>query len=292
MGSPVVIDPKNGTCHINGVQYPAVGFGTFRLKNEACTQAVKEAINAGYRIIDTATLYENFRAIARALKGQDRSHFYLISKVWPDRHLPENLRKDLDQTLEQLEIDYLDAYLLHWPNSKIPIGPTLNAMEQLRKEGKIRHIGLSNVTVNHLKRALEFKIPITWVQVEMHPNFCDFGLLEYCSKHAMTLQAWRPLDLGRAQANQMLEETGKKYKKTACQVALKWIIQHECVPLPSSKTKLHIEENSDISGFILSEEEMERIDKNAIKGERFCLAKERFGFTDEFDFSYEQCWPD
>ena len=289
----ISVEPKSGICKIDGLKYPAVGFGTYPLKEEICIQAVKEAGKIGYRIIDTATHYENFKAIATALKGQNRSHFYLISKVWHDMQFPGNLRKDLDRALEQLETDYIDAYLLHWPNSKTPIEITLNAMEELRKENKIRQIGLSNVSVNHLKRAIEFGIPINWVQIEMHPYFCDFDLLKFCSEHSMTIQAWRPLNLGRINEDQMLIQIGKKYRKTACQAALKWIIQHGCVPLPGSKNKTHLEENMNIFDFTLSKEEMERIDKKAMAGKRFRLTEELgFGFTDEFDFSYEECWPD
>lgn len=191
-----LIDVVRDVCRIEGREYPAVGFGTYPLTGKICIDAVIQAISCGYRIIDTATYYNNFDSIAKALSKQERQEFYLISKVWPDQHSPENLRKDLALTLESLQTDYLDAYLLHWPNSKIPIGKTLIAMDELRKNKKIRHIGLSNVTVNHLKKALEVDVPITWVQLEMHPNYYDPKLLEFCKDHSIIVQAWRPLNLG------------------------------------------------------------------------------------------------
>ena len=290
--NPVEVDSKSGVCRIDGIEYPIVGFGTYPLKGSVCTTAVEQAARIGYRIFDTATFYENFDGIAKALKGQDRSAFYLISKVWHDRHSPEDVRRDLDTTLKQLQTDYLDAYLLHWPNSKIPIEKTLAAMQELKKDKKIRHIGLSNVTVNHLKRACEIGIPITWVQIEMHPYFYDRALLDLCRKHKIAVQAWRPLDLGRISNDEMLTEIGKKHRKTACQVALRWIVQHGCIPLPGSKNEKHIAENLDILDFSLSEEEMQRIDHRARAGVRARITEEMgLGFTDEFDFSYEECWP-
>lgn len=288
----VEMDIEGGECRIDGIGYPMVGFGTYPLTSKICVEAVEQAAKSGYRIIDTATYYENFDSIAKALKGQDRRHFYIISKVEHDKQSPEDLRRDLDATLQQLETDYLDAYLLHWPNSKISIEKTLVAMDRLRRAKKIRHIGLSNISVNHLKKALKFGVPITWVQVEMHPYFYDKDLLDFCQKHAITVQAWRPLDLGRIREDDFLIGIGKKYGKTACQIALRWIVQHGCLPLPGSKNANHIEENLRITDFSLSQEEMGMIDQRALMGQRFRLKEEHgLGFTDEFDFSYEECWP-
>jgi diketogulonate reductase-like aldo/keto reductase len=191
-----------------------------------------------------------------------------------------------------LQTDYLDAYLIHWPNSKISIEKTFAAMEELRQEKKIRHIGLSNVSVNHLKKALEIGVPITWVQVEMHPYFFDKELLDFCSKHAIAIQAWRPLNLGSVREDVLLQEIGRKYEKTACQVALRWIVQHGCIPLPGSKNEKHIRENLDILNFVLTEDDMDEIDQRALRGTRFRLTEEHgLGFSDELDFTYEECWP-
>lgn len=125
---------EKATCTIEGIDYLAVGFGTFPLRNIACKTAVDQAIRAGYRIIDTATFYENLEDIALAIQSYDRHHFYLISKVWHDMQEPVNLRKDCEDTLFKLRTEYLDAYLLHWPNSAISIEKTLTAMNDLRKE--------------------------------------------------------------------------------------------------------------------------------------------------------------
>ncbi len=290
--NPVELDVDHGICRIDKISYPIVGFGTYPLTGEVCVSAVQQAVENGYRILDTATYYENFDDISKALKDQDRHLFYIISKVWHDRVASDDLCADLNQTLRELKTDYLDAYLIHWPNSKIPIEETLHAMNELRKESKIRHIGLCNVSVNHLKRALEVGVPITWVQTEMHPFYYDSELLNFCNQHAITVQAWRPLSLGQVKEDVVLNTIGEKYNKTACQIALKRIIQHGCIPLPGSKNAAHVYENFDIVDFALSEKDMAEIDSRASKGIRFRLKKEcGLGFTDELDFSYEECWP-
>lgn len=285
------VDNKSGIITIDGADYPIIGFGSYPLPEETRVIALKHAIGNGYRIIDTASYYKNFHAIAEALKGQDRHQFYIISKVWHTMQSPPDIYKDIEWTLKQLQTDYLDAYLLHWPNSTVSIEKTLTTMEKLRQEKKIRHIGLSNVTVNHLKRALEFGIPVTWVQIEMNPYFYDPELLKFCEEHSIIVQAWSPLGNGRICNDAILAKIGSKYGKTPSQVAIKWIIQHGCMPLPNSKNEVHISENMQAVDFLLSMEEMEQIDQRAKIGKRTRYAKEIFGFTDEFDFSYEECWP-
>lgn len=165
-------------------------------------------------------------------------------------------------------------------------------MESMRCEGLLHHIGMSNVTINHLVRALEVKVPISWVQVEMHPQYYDPELLAFCKKHSIVLQAWAPLGRGRLKDDHLLSRIADKYAKTAPQIALKWYVQHEALPLPSSKNPEHISQNLEISGFSLTHEEMEEIDQQAKNGERERVTEETgVGFTDEFDFSYEECWP-
>lgn len=289
---PVKVNPEKAVCTIEGKDYPAIGFGTYLLQDAVCTAAVEKALHYGYRIIDTATFYENLESIAKALKSYDRSNIYIISKVWHDKQQPDDLHEDLKTTLQKLRTDYLDAYLLHWPNSAVPISQTLDAMNKLRKEKKIRHIGLSNVNVNHLKRALEVGIPITWVQVEMHPHFCDRALLDFCHDHSIAIQAWAPLNRGVLRDDEALIAIGEKHHKTVSQVALRWIVQHHCLPLPSSKNANHIQENLNIQDFHLSQEEMNQIDAKAFSGTRFRLVEAKgLGFKDEFDFTYDECWP-
>ncbi|MDR3647010.1 MAG: aldo/keto reductase [Candidatus Babeliales bacterium] len=269
-----------------------VGYGTFPLKGNDCIQAIEHAIKLGYRIIDSATRYGNLDAIGTAIAKFNRNDLFIISKVWPDSYAPEALRKDLFATLEKLKTGYLDNYLLHWPYSKVAIEPTLHEMQELKTQGLIRTIGLSNPTVNHMKRALQCGVKIDYVQIEMHPEFCDFQLLKFCNKNSIRVQAWAPLGVGRLSRDPFLLNIGKKYNKTAAQVALRWIVQHNCIPLPASKNVAHMQENIDIENFALSKQEMNLINRKARSGKRQRFTfKDPVEFADEFDFSFEECWP-
>lgn len=279
----IEVSPKG--CLIEGVNYPPVGFGTYKLQGDVCYEAVAEAFELGYRIVDTATYYENFEPISRALKKFGRKNFYLISKVWPDSHTRPLLQKDLEMSLQKLQTTYLDAYFLHWPNSAVPIEETLSTLDEMRQKKLIRHIGLSNVTCNHLKRALECGVSIAWVQVEFSPFFYDEELLGFCKKQGVAVQAWSPLGRGRTEEDANLVALGKKYRKTPSQVALRWILQEGSLSLPSSHTHQHMAENFNILDFHLAEAEMKGISDKAKAGSRY-----RISF-DEFDFPYEKCWP-
>ena len=255
-------------CQIEGISYPAVGFGTYLLTEEEAFLAVKQAGELGYRIFDTATFYRNFEPVGRALRQMGREKAYVISKVWPDSQHDPLVKKDLETTLRELRMDRLDAYLIHWPNHTIAIEETLGAMDALRKEGKVRHLGLSNVTVAHLTRVVECGIPFTWVQVEMHPHFCDFALLEWCQARGIAVQAWAPLGRGQMSVDPDLVAIGKKYGKTASQVALKWIVQNGCLPLPCSRNPMHMASNLAVADWLLVEEDMQRIRMRAQQGAR------------------------
>ena len=286
------IHMEGSRCVIDGITYPAVGFGTCLIHDATCKTAIDWAAQDGYRIIDTATIYRNFSPIGEGIKKYGRQNFYLISKVWHNQLTPNHIRHDLAKTLQQLKTPYLDAYLIHWPNSSVPIEETLWTMEELRRSGKIRHIGLSNVTANHVRRALQVGVPITWVQVEMHPFFCDFALLDLCHSQGIAVQAWCPLDRGRRVGKDgLLSDIGKRYNKTPEQVALKWIAQHGCIPLPCSRNREHIRQNLEIDDFALSADEIAQIDQRARYGQRRGASVSELGFTDEFGFTYEQCWP-
>lgn len=279
-------------CLIDGTSYPAVGFGTYLLTEEEAFLAVQQAGECGYRLFDTATFYRNFEPVGRAIRQMGREKTYIISKVWPDAQTKNLVRKDLETTLQELGIPQLDAYLIHWPNHTIPIEETLGAMESLRQEGKIRHLGFSNVTLAHLTRAMECGIPFSWVQIEMHPHFCDFSVVQWCQERKIGLQAWAPLGRGQLSADPDLMAIGQKYGKTASQVALRWVVQNGCVPLPCSRNPVHMAANFSVADWTLSSDDMQHINRQAKQGKRTRISLERgLGFTDEFDFTYPECWP-
>lgn len=272
---------------------PPIGFGTWPNKSIECTKAVEEALELGYTIFDTATFYDNFEAIRDAIINRNREELTIISKVWPSQQSPADLKSDLEDTLKRLNTPYIDIYLLHWPNSKIPIYKTLQAMEELRKGGKIRQIGVSNFTVNHLKKALELGIPISWNQIELSPQFYDPELLTFCHANGIGVQAYSPLGRGELQNDPLLQHLGAKYGKTPAQIALRWAIQHHTLPLPSSKNPKHIAENLDLYDFELTQKEMQKINTRAKNGKRNRITPEnKLNYVDEFEFTYEQCWPE
>ena len=287
------IDITNGIFQIEQQKYRAIGFGTAYMKKDPnlCFNTIKKAIELGYRIIDTATRYDNFNPLQRALEGSNRHEFYIISKAWHDMQNAEDLKNDLAKTLKDLHIGHIDAYLLHWPNSSVPIEETLGAIEELKINGYLRHFGLSNVNANHVRRALEAGMPITWVQMEMNPFFYDSNLLDYCQEQSIGVQASAPLHEKGIDQDSTLSELGKCYEKTAAQIALRWILQHNCIPLPRSTNPNHMQENLDVLDFTLSDEEMQMIDERAKGGSRSIMDRGGLGFPEEFNFSYEQCWP-
>lgn len=288
---PLISVDGLGQCLIEGKAYPALGFGTYKLQDATCTEALIKAISIGYRIIDTATYYHNFEAIGKALKTVNREEIYLISKVWHDQQRAQNLESDFHRALEKMDTTYLDAYFIHWPNSQIPIEETLGAMDALKKQKKVRHLGLSNVTVHHVQRALDVGIPIDWVQIEMNPYFFDEKLYAFCTEHQIAFQAWAPLGQGRAADNSLLIEIGKCYGMTPSQVALSYLLGKKVVPLVKSSNKERMQENWDARRFSLPLSEIQKIDSQAKLGKRYIINPEKCGFSDEFSFTYDECWP-
>ncbi len=283
---------EDGRCTIDNQVLPVIGFGTYPLQEKVCEEAVKTALKTGYRIIDTATMYNNFNAISHILPNVERSELFLISKVWHDSQTEINLKSDLDLTLKALGLKYLDAYLLHWPNSNNPLKPIIEKLQNFMNEGLVRYIGLSNVNVNHIKRAIDKGMKISFVQNEMNPFFYDKNLLDFCHKNNIVVQAWAPLGRGRINQASQLLALGNKYKKTPAQIALKWIVQQGCIPLPGSKNSEHIKNNFEIHDFKLTNEDMNLISDKAQVGQRERVTLEMgFGFADEFDYKYKECWP-
>lgn len=277
---------------LNANTLPPVGYGTWPYKDEECARAVEKALSLGYTILDTATFYNNFEGIAEAIKDEEREKLTIVSKVWPDKQSASDLKRDLEMSLKRLNTPYIDIYLLHWPNSSIPIQETLQAMEELRQAGKIRQIGVSNFTVNHLKKILELNIPIAWNQIEMSPQFYDPELLDFCHAHGIGVQAYSPIGRGELRQDPLLANLGLKYGKTPAQIALRWIVQHGAVPLPGSKNPKHMAENLDVYDFELTQDEMEELNVRAKNGKRNRITPEmKLGYLDEFDFTYEECWP-
>lgn len=286
----VKVDCKTGMCTVAGRSYQAMGFGTAQDKHKARPELIRQALEVGFRIFDTSPMYQSFKEVGEGLSGIDRKEIYVIGKLEHGDMRRSGVDASVHTMLREMKMDYLDACLIHWPNSQVPIEETLTAMEDLQRVGKIRHIGCSNFSIYHLRRALETGIPITWLQIEMNVAFFDLELLNFCRQEGIGVQTW--FSLRGSHGNILLSNIGKDKGLTAEQVALRWIHQHGCIPLTSSSSMERMRENLHIlHEGSLSLEEMETIDEKASHGERVQFSEKIMGFCDEFGFAYEECWP-
>lgn len=251
----------------NAVKIPCVGFGTWKLLNdESSVDIVKTAIDCGYRHIDTAYAYQNEKAVGKAIRecGLKRSELFVTSKLDNSDHGYENTLKEFEITMNNLDIDYLDLYLIHWPkplkyrDNWIEANQgTWKAFEELYQEGKIRAIGVSNFLEHHLNALMDTaKIAPMVDQLELHPQYVQRDAVNYCKDHRIIVEAWSPLIKGQL-SNPLLIELAAKYNKTPAQLVLRWSIQHGFLPLPKASTKERIQENANIFDFEITPEDIE-----------------------------------
>lgn len=250
----------------SGTRVPAIGLGTYREKGATVRRMVAEALGVGYRHVDTAMAYENEVEVGEAIDAAEvpREEVFLTTKVKGyDEHLRYGgFRDAFEQCLDRLDTDYVDLLLIHWWNPTIPVEETIGAMNDLQAEGDVREIGVSNFSVDQLRRAQAASdTPIFTNQIEFHPYRDRTEMLEYCRKHDILLTAYSPLAEGRLVGDGTLAEIGARYGKSASQVALRWLIQQErVVAIPKASSSAHRRENIDVFDFELTGSEMKRID--------------------------------
>lgn len=249
---------------IQGVEVPEIGLGTYKLLGKAGEQAIKTAISLGYRHIDTAQEYLNEKLVGSVIKQSHipREEFFITTKISRANLEPARLLDTAEQSLLDLDMDYVDLMLIHWPNPEVEIGRTLEAMLTLREQGKVTHLGVSNFPLSLLKEAQEeIAQPFFCNQVEYHPLLGQFDLLDYASENDMMVTAYSPLGQGKVLDNPLLLELAKKYGKSPAQIALRWLIEQEqVVVIPKASTREHLEANIDIYDFELEDEDFYAID--------------------------------
>ena len=247
----------------NGIKMPALGFGVFQIAEpEVCEQAVYDALMSGYRLIDTAAVYGNEEAVGRAVRrsGIPREELFITTKLWVQDAGYEKTKKAFEVSLSNLQLDYLDLYLIHRPFGDYY--GAWRAMEELYEAGKIRAIGLSNFGSDRLvDLVMNNKVVPAVNQVECHPFFQQKAAFEFMKEYQIQPEAWAPFAEGQKNlfSNEMLSGIGTKYGKSAAQVVLRWNYQRGVVTIPKSVHKERMEQNISIFDFALTEEEMERI---------------------------------
>lgn len=247
----------------NGVEMPWLGLGVFRAEDgKEVENAVVTALKHGYRSIDTAAVYQNERGVGLGMKksGVPREEVFLTSKVWTSDQGYKSTMRAFEESLDRLQTDYLDLYLIHWPKGKLS-SETWKAMEELYEKGLIRAIGVSNFLVHHLEDFLpECKVIPAVNQIEFHPELIQPELLEYCRGKGIQPEAWSPIMKGKVLNIPVLQALAAKYGKTPVQIVLRWDIQKGVVTIPKSVKPERIISNAGIFDFELSDEDMAKID--------------------------------
>ena len=246
----------------NKLQIPSLGFGTWQLKGQSCTDAVSAALKIGYTHIDTADVYGNHKEVAEGIKkhGIKRENLFLTTKVWRDQLHHDNILKSAHRFLEELQTDYIDLLLVHWPNTTISIKETLSALKELQDDKVIKAFGLSNFTIPLLEEALATNIEFVNNQVEFHPSLYQKDLKEFCDTHKIVLTGYSPIAQGADLKIPLIQELGKKYGKTPVQIALSWILKKNIVVIPRSSKPERIKENLEALSFQLNDEDCVQID--------------------------------
>ena len=244
----------------NGVKIPIIGLGTYQTNPGKETEnAVLYALENGYRLIDTAAYYKNEEYIGDAIRKSEipREEIFVTTKIWNDDH--SDPEKAFNRSLEKLNLDYVDLYLIHWPVEER--NKTWKIFEKLLEEGKCRTIGVSNFTIKHLNELIKIskKIPVI-NQIEFSPYLYQKDLLDFCNSKNIQLESYSPLTKGRRLNDKRLIEIAQRYNKTTAQILIRWCLQHNVVVIPKSSNEERIKENIDVFDFNISLKDMKLLD--------------------------------
>jgi 2,5-diketo-D-gluconate reductase A len=250
----------------DGHTIPQLGFGVFQVAPEDTASAVREALDVGYRHIDTAEMYRNERGVGDAVRvsGLDRADVFVSSKLSNRFHRPDDARRAFDRTLSELGFDYVDLFLIHWPLPTLYDGDfasTWRTLEEFHRDGRARSIGVSNFQVDHLKRlAADTDIVPAVNQIELHPYFPNAEVRAYGHAHGIATQAWSPIAQGAVLDDPVITAIADNVDRSPAQVVLRWHIQHGHIVFPKSVTPARIQENLELFDFELAPDDVTRID--------------------------------
>ena len=249
----------------NGVEIPEFGLGVFKVSDDEAGENVKNAIINGYRLIDTAQIYGNEEGTGRGIKagleaaGLKREDIFITSKVWNNHISYDETIAAFYESLNKLDLDYLDLYLIHWPGNHA-FEESWKALEFLYKEGKIRAIGVSNFNKSHLEELFSFS-SVTPVlnQIEYHPKLTQGDLIDFCKKHDILVQAWSPLMQGQILTNETILKIAEIHNRNVAQIVLRWGLQNNILLVSKSVKTERIISNAELDDFSLTKEEMDII---------------------------------
>lgn len=258
---------KEYTVLSNGVKMPNLAFGTFKVNEGDDVQIILDAINVGYRHFDTAAFYNTEEALGKAIKksGIPREEFFVTTKVWKTYMGYEGAKKSFEESLEKLDMDYVDLLLIHWPRpdeksdwKKLDI-ETWKAFEETYKEGRAKAIGVSNFLNHHIQNILDNCEVVPMVnQIEFHPGYIQKDVVDFDKEHGIVVEAWSPLGRERVFKDELLNKLAQKYGKSVAQICLAFALQMDVVPLPKSSSAERMKQNMDID-FELEKEDFEKI---------------------------------
>ena len=252
----------------NGVKIPMIGFGTWQIPDgDQVITAVLQALESGYTHIDTASAYYNEKGVGTAIKKSQfpREELFITTKLWNTEQGYESTLLSFEKSMQNLQLEYLDLFLIHWPKTYIfgkeypqRMKDTWRAFEELYKAKKVRAIGVSNFLPHHLETLMQDATILPMVnQLEIHPGYNQSAAVEYCRKQKIVVEAWSPLACGKIFANESpLSDIAHKYSKSIAQIALRWHLQNDFLPLPKTTNAQRIAENIDIFDFELDENEV------------------------------------
>lgn len=244
---------------------PVLGLGTWQSTGQDCVDVVKKALEMGYEHIDTAQAYDNEKEVGQGIKqsGVSRDKFFLTTKIFPDdmKFQPEKLAAAAKRSLENLDTDYVDLLLLHWPDDRVPLSETMPALCELQKQGLTRHIGVSNFNIANIIEAKKHAdVPIVVNQVEFHPFIKQNTLQTFLNNHHILLEAYSPLARGDVFDNDIIKEIADKHNVTPAQISLAWILSDKHrVAIPKTSNPDHLQGNLDAVNVKLSAEELDKI---------------------------------
>ena len=253
----------NSTVKLNNdLEMPRLGLGVYLMDpGEETRQAVMTALEEGYRLIDTAAMYGNERDVGRAVQESSvpREGVFVTTKLWNSDHGYDRALRAFDKSLQLLDMEYIDLYLIHWPVEGLR-KETWRAMEKLYNDGKCRAIGVSNYTISHLTELLDCAdVPPTVDQVEFSPFLYQKDLLEFCQSKDIRLEAYSPLTRTKKFNNSIIQQMAQKYQKSPAQIMIRWALQHEVIVIPKSSHRERIRENARVFDFSISEEDMKTL---------------------------------